>query len=70
MYNTGLKHIESARCSPMPQRLSVTICDLLCWVRSLSVQLSLHNIISPVYEVEVYEVSYDSSINYELKKKI
>ena len=68
MYDTGLKHVTSARCSHVPQRLSVTICDLLCWVRSLYVQLSLHNI-SPVYEVEVYEVSCDSRLKNEFSRK-
>ena len=52
--------------SRLPRHRSET---LLRWVYSLFVQLSLHNIISPVYEVEVYEVWCDSSLKNEFSRK-
>ena len=52
-----------------PQR-QVTIVDLLCWVCSLFVQLSLHNIISPVYEVEVWSWSVWSFMWFKPQKLV
>ena len=66
MYSLQFRFERRCECQMQSraQRLSVIICDLLCWVCSLFLQLSLHNIISPVYEV-----SCDSSLKNEFSIK-